>query len=158
MMLSTTAMGVRYGAVAGLFLSGLQDGPGVQNVVMVETLRSVQYVAGVTCDLRHYLSSCTDAPEIQIAAVRKHWAIENSLHWVLDVTFREDDSQIREQVSTRMFAQLRKMALNIVKRDKGSKISLRARRKSAGWDNIYMEELLFNCMEINDFITTSFNA
>lgn len=139
-------------------LSELQDWPGVQNVVMVETIRSVQYVAGVTCDLRYYLSSCTDAPEIQIAAVRKHWAIENSLHWVLDVTFREDDSQIREQVSTRMFAQLRKMALNIVKRDKGSKISLRARRKSAGWDNVYMEELLFNCMEVKDFITTSFNA
>lgn len=57
-----------------------------------------------------------------------------------------------------MLAQLRKMAMNIVKRDKGSKISLRARRKSAGWDNAYMEELLFNCMEINDFITTSFNA
>ncbi|PNM27243.1 ISAs1 family transposase [Yersinia enterocolitica] len=125
-------------------LSDLHDWPGVQNVVMVETIRSVQYVKGVTSDLRYYLSSCADAPEIQIAAVRKHWAIENSLHWVLDVTFREDDSRIREQVSTRMFAQLRKMALNIVKRDKSSKISLRARRKSAGWDNSYMEALLFN--------------
>ena len=78
--------------------------------------------------------------------------------WVLDVTFREDDSQMREQVSTRMFAQLRKMALNIVKRDKGSKISPRARRKSAGWDNSYMEGLLFNCLEIKDFMTTHFNA
>jgi predicted transposase YbfD/YdcC len=125
-------------------LSDLQDWPGVRNVVMVETIRSVQYVKGVTSDLRYYLSSCSDVPEIQIAAVRKHWAIENSLHWVLDVTFREDDSRIREQVSTRIFAQLRKMALNIVKRDKSSKISLRARRKSAGWDNSYMESLLFN--------------
>ncbi|HHL2712785.1 TPA: ISAs1 family transposase [Yersinia enterocolitica] len=116
----------------------------MQNVVMVETIRSVQYIKGVTSDLRYYLSSCADAPERQIAAVRKHWAIENSLHWVLDVMFREDDSRIREQVSTRMFAQLRKMALNIVKRDKSSKISLRARRKSAGWDNSYMEALLFN--------------
>nr|ULG19810.1 ISAs1 family transposase [Yersinia frederiksenii]ULG19839.1 ISAs1 family transposase [Yersinia frederiksenii]ULG19911.1 ISAs1 family transposase [Yersinia frederiksenii] len=139
-------------------LSELQDWPGVKNVVMIETIRSVKYVDGVTSDFRYYLSSCTDTPEIQIAAVRKHWAIENSLHWVLDVTFREDDSRMREQVSTRMFAQLRKMALNIVKRDKSSKISLRARRKSAGWDNGYMEELLFNCMDINDFIAANFNA
>lgn len=139
-------------------LSELQDWPGVQNIVMVETIRSVKYVDGVTSDFRYYLSSCTDIPEIQIAAVRKHWVIENSLHWVLDVTFREDDSRMREQVSARMFAQLRKMALNIVKRDKNSKISLRARRKSAGWDNGYMEGLLFNCMDIKDFITDKFNA
>ncbi|CNE62295.1 MULTISPECIES: ISAs1 family transposase [Yersinia] len=125
---------------------------------MVETIRNVKYVDGVTSDFRYYLSSCTDIPEIQIAAVRKHWAIENSLHWVLDVIFREDDSRIREQISARMFAQLRKMALNIVKRDKNSKISLRARRKSAGWDNGYMEGLLFNCMDIKDFIADKFNA
>lgn len=139
-------------------LSELQNWPGVQNVVMVETIRSVKYVDGVTSDFRYYLSSCTDIPEMQIAAVRKHWAIENSLHWVLDVTFREDDSRIREQVSTRMFAQLRKMALNIVKRDKNSKMSLRARRKSARWDNGYMEGLLFNCIDIKDFITNKFSA
>ena len=139
-------------------LSELQDWPGVKNVVMTETIRSVNHVAEVTSNFRYYLSSCTDNPEIQIAAVRKHRGIENSLHWVLDVTFREDDSRIREQVSTRIFAQLRKMALNIVKRDKSSTISLRARRKSAGWNNGYMEELLFNSMEINSFITTCFNA
>lgn len=74
------------------------------------------------------------------------------------ITFREDDSRIREQVSVRMFAQLRKMALNIVRRDKNSKISLRARRKSAGWDNGYMEELLFNCMDVKDIIIDKFNA
>ncbi|WP_275382161.1 hypothetical protein [Xenorhabdus bovienii] len=50
----------------------------------------------------------------------------------------------REQIATRIFAQLRKMALNIVKRDTNSKLSLSARRKSAGWDNGYMEALLFN--------------
>lgn len=49
--------------------SELQDWPGVQNVVMVETIRSVQYFAEVTCNLRYYLIGCTDTPEIQIAAV-----------------------------------------------------------------------------------------
>lgn len=57
-------------------LSELQGWPGVQKIVMVETIRSVKYVDSVTSDFRYYLSSCTDTPEIQIAAVRKHWAIE----------------------------------------------------------------------------------
>ncbi|WP_374053214.1 hypothetical protein [Xenorhabdus taiwanensis] len=51
---------------------------------------------------------------------------------------------MRERITTRIFAQLRKMALNIVKRDTNSTLSLSARRKSAGWDNGYMEALLFN--------------
>ncbi|CBJ80646.1 putative transposase [Xenorhabdus bovienii SS-2004] len=86
----------------------------------------------VTSYFRYYLSCCQDSPAFQLAGIRKHWAIENSLHWGLDVTFREDDSRMREQIATRIFAQLRKMALNIVKRDTNSKLSLSARRKSAG--------------------------
>ncbi|MDE9541272.1 ISAs1 family transposase [Xenorhabdus bovienii] len=118
--------------------------PDIQALLVTETIRQEQYSETVTSYFRYYLSRCQDAPAFQLAAIRKHWAIENSLHWVLDVTFREDDSRMREQIATRIFAQLRKMALNIVKRDTNNKLSLSARRKSAGWDNGYMEALLFN--------------
>jgi|GWRWMinimDraft_5_1066013.scaffolds.fasta_scaffold15376_1 predicted transposase YbfD/YdcC len=124
-------------------LAQLHDWPGIRNIVMIESIRNVSGSHETSTELRYYLSSCADSPTVQIAAVRKHWAIENSLHWVLDVTFREDDSQIRDQVATRTFALLRKMALNIVRRDTRSKASLRGRRKSAGWSNEYMTHLLF---------------
>ncbi|WP_419177445.1 ISAs1 family transposase [Xenorhabdus griffiniae] len=98
-------------------------------------MRQERYSDTVTSDFRYYLSRCHDSPAFQLGAIRQHGAIENSLHWVLDVTFREDDARMRERTATRVFAQLRKMALNIVKRDTNSKLCLSARRKSAGWDN-----------------------
>jgi predicted transposase YbfD/YdcC len=64
-----------------------------------------------------YLTRCDDEPEVLIQAVRRHWAIENSLHWVLDATFREDDARSRDKVAARSIALLRKMALNIVRND-----------------------------------------
>ena len=129
-------------------LAVLHDWPGIRNIVLIESIRSVNGSDTITTELRYYLSSCTDDPAVQIAAVQKHWAIENSLHWVLDVTFREDDSRIRDQVATRTFALLRKMALNIVRQDSSSKASLRGRRKSAGWNNDYMAHLLFGMRKI----------
>lgn len=124
-------------------LAVLHDWPGIRNIVLIERIRSVNGSDTTSTELRYYLSSCTDDPAVQIAAAQRHWAIENSLHWVLDVTFREDDSRIRDQVATRTFALLRKMALNIVRQDSSSKASLRGRRKSAGWNNDYMAHLLF---------------
>ncbi len=116
--------------------------------MLIESIRSVNGSDTTSSELRYYLSSCTDDPAVQTAAVQRHWAIENSLHWVLDVTFREDDSRIRDQVATRTFALLRKMALNIVRQDSSSKASLRGRRKSAGWNNDYMAHLLFGQRQV----------
>ena len=75
-------------------------------------------------------------------AIRRHWSIENSLHWVLDVTFREDDSRVRDSTAARNFALLRKMALNLVGQDRSTKASLRAKRKKAAWDDGYLQQLL----------------
>jgi len=75
--------------------------------------------------------------------VQRHWSIENSLHWVLDVTFREDDSRVRDPTAARHFALLRKMALNLVGQDRSTKHSLRAKRKKAAWDDGYMQRLLW---------------
>ena len=68
--------------------------------------------------------------------------MENALRWVLDVTFREDDSRVRDHTAARNLALLRKVALNIVGRDRTSKASVRARRKKAAWNDAYMLKLL----------------
>src|SRR3954451_533413 len=75
-------------------------------------------------------------------STRQHWAIENALHWVLDVTFREDDSRVRDQCAARNLAVLRRMAINLVGRDGSTKASVRARRKRAAWHDDYMLQLL----------------
>jgi len=64
------------------------------------------------------------------------------LHWVLDVTFREDDSRVRDRRAARNLALLRKIALNHVGRDRSTKASVRAKRKRAAWNDDYMFQLL----------------
>ena len=70
------------------------------------------------------------------------WGIENGLHWVLDVTFREDDSRVRDRTAARNLAILRKIAINLMGRDRTPRISMRARRKQAAWNDEYMLALL----------------
>ena len=70
------------------------------------------------------------------------WGIENGLHWVLDVTFREDDSRVRDRTAARNLAILRKIAINLIGRDRTPRISIRARRKQAAWNDDYMLSLL----------------
>ena len=70
------------------------------------------------------------------------WGIENGLHWVLDVTFREDDSRVRDRTAARNLAIPRKIAINLTGRDRTSRISMRARRKQAAWNDDYMLALL----------------
>ena len=68
--------------------------------------------------------------------------MENALHWILDVTFRGDDSCARDRTAARNLALLHKVALNIVGRDKAAKASMCARRKKAAWNDAYMLKLL----------------
>jgi predicted transposase YbfD/YdcC len=74
-------------------------------------------------------------------AVRSHWGIENSLHWVLGVSFREEASRIRKRDGPEDVAVLRRIAMNLVRQDDGPG-SLRQKRKRAGWDDQYREEIL----------------
>ena len=77
-----------------------------------------------------------------VAAIRAHWAIENSLHWVLDVTFREDECRVRNRTAAQNFAMLRKIALDLIKQHSAARTSLKARRKKAAWDNEYMLQVI----------------
>jgi predicted transposase YbfD/YdcC len=124
-------------------LDALSGWPGLRTVLAVESIRSVNSApTKVESEIRYFLSSCPDDPATLGKAIRSHWAIENTLHWVLDVTFREDDSRVRDRTATRNLALLRKIALNIVGRDRTSKASVRARRKKAAWNDSYMLKLL----------------
>jgi predicted transposase YbfD/YdcC len=124
-------------------LDALGGWPGLRTVLAVESIRSLNNTpTKVESEIRYFLSSCPDSPAALGQAIRSHWAVENALHWVLDVTFREDDSRVRDHTAARNLALLRKIALNIVGRDTTSKASMRARRKRAAWNDAYMLKLL----------------
>ena len=92
-------------------------------------------------ETRYFLSSRTLDAEAAAEAIRSHWAIENRLHWVLDVTFRDDKSRLRKGHGARNMATVRHFALNLVRAAK-DKRSLKSRRKLAGWDPAYLETIL----------------
>jgi predicted transposase YbfD/YdcC len=124
-------------------LDALSGWPGLRTVLAVESIRSVNRApTTVESEIRYFLSSCPDSPAVLGQAIRTHWAVENALHWVLDVTYREDDSRVRDRTAARNLALLRKIALNIVGRDKTTKASVRAKRKRAAWNDTYMLQLL----------------
>lgn len=123
-------------------LDPLRDWPGLQTVLAVESIRSINGSGKVETDIRYFLSSSADQPELMAKAIRQHWQIENGLHWVLDVTFQEDHCQMRERNTVQNFSLLRKIAINLVRRHHTSKASLKGRRKMAAWDDRYMEQVL----------------
>ena len=120
----------------------LANWPGLRAVLAVETIRGIPGRGKVTAEIRHYLSSARLPPEALAVAIRNHWRVENGLHWVLDVTFREDASRVRERNAARNLALLRRIALNLARADSSLKASLKGKRKYAGWDNRFMATLM----------------
>jgi predicted transposase YbfD/YdcC len=92
-------------------------------------------------ETRYYVSSAALSAQRAAKAVRSHWAIENSLHWVLDVTFADDQSRVRKGHGARNMAVVRHFAINLV-RAGNDKRSIRLRRKCAGWDLQYLAAIL----------------
>lgn len=94
-----------------------------------------------TCEIRYFINSFKSNAGKFSQAVRGHWGIENSLHWVLDVTFAEDQSRIRKGNGAENFALLRRMAIALIKRSQ-LKGSVRRHRKTAAWSNDHLLKLL----------------
>lgn len=95
------------------------------------------YITSLGCDAKQFAQS-----------VRGHWGIENSLHWVLDVAFREDESRIRMGNAAGNFSILRRLALNLIKQEKSCKRGVQVKRMRAGWDNDYLLTILSQKIQI----------
>lgn len=92
---------------------------------------------------RYVISSCVDFSAAKaLETVRAHWGIENQLHWVLDVAFREDDCRVRAGNAAENFAVLRHVALNLLKKVQGTKVGIKIRRLRAAWDNDALMQVL----------------
>jgi predicted transposase YbfD/YdcC len=122
------------------YIATLADWHGLQSIAMVEAVRRIGEQATTT--RRYFISSLESDAELMLRAVRTHWGIENKVHWVLDITFREDDSRIRRGNGAENFAVLRHIALNLLKRENSAKRSLKAKRKKAAWDDDYLLAVL----------------
>lgn len=104
-----------------------------------ETIRDGKAVS----DVRHYILSRKPNGKEFASAVRSHWSIENSCHWSLDVTFGEDQSRIRKGHADANFSILRRTALSLLKNNHDLKVGVKNKRLAAGWDDSYLEQVLF---------------
>lgn len=126
------------------WIKAAADWPGLRQVVVVESCREIY--GQVTTERRYYIAShrTLDAQRTA-AAIRQHWAIENQVHWVLDVVFNEDQSRIRREHGPENFSRLRRMVLNKLRAYQdpdGKKRSLRMKRKKCSWRFDYFLKVL----------------
>ena len=113
--------------------------PGLQSVVMVESTREIG--DKIERETRFYVTSLALLASLIGPYIRDHWAVENSLHWVLDMVFRDDECRLRTDNAPANFTTLKHMALNLIRRAK-SKDSIRLRRKVAAWDDQFLVSLI----------------
>jgi predicted transposase YbfD/YdcC len=113
---------------------------GLQSVGMVEAIRESN--GRQTVERRYYLSSLPLEVQQFARAVRGHWGVENKLHWVLDVCFREDQSRARAGFAAENLATLRRLALNLLKQEKTKNRGIKGKQLNAGWDHAYLLRLL----------------
>ena len=123
------------------FLNNKDDWNNLNSIAMVTSTRIIGEKQ--TIEKRYYISSLSGEIERFAEGVRKHWGIENKLHWILDVQFREDDSRIRKGNGAENFAMLRHVALNLLKQDKKTKLGIKAKRYRAAVDQKYREKVIF---------------
>ena len=108
---------------------------GLTSIVMVESCRETG--TKIERETRYYITSLSAAAERIGTAIRGHWGVENGLHWVMDMVFRDDECRIRKDNAPANFATVKHMASNLLRQAPG-KDSLRVKRKLAAWDDDYL--------------------
>ena len=122
------------------YITSTTNWPNVQSIGVIEATRSTG--EETTVKRRYFISSLASNAEQLLTTARTYWGIENKLHWVLDLAFREDESRVRKDNGPQNFAVLRHIALNLLRGEETAEISIRAKRKLAGWDNDYLLKVL----------------
>lgn len=121
------------------WLQDRHNWPGLKSVVMVESTREIG--DKIETETRFYIASLVLIAALVGPIVRSHWAIENSLHWVMDMVFRDDECRVRTENAPANFTTLKHMAHNLIRKAPG-KDSLRLRRKVAAWDDDFLVSLI----------------
>lgn len=124
----------------------VQDWQGLQTLIEIKSERTIKATGVKETQIRYYISSALSTAQKFNEAIREHWGIENNLHWILDVAFNEDNSTKRAGNAAENFSVISKIAVNLLNRHeykKGArKVSMKTKRKKAGWSNDYLMELL----------------
>ncbi len=121
------------------WLQERHDWPGLRAVVMVESTREIG--DKIEQETRFYITSLAWLASLLGPVIRDHWAVENSLHWVMDMVFRDDECRIRTDHAPANFTTLKHMAHNLIRKAPG-KDSLRLKRKVAAWDDDFLASLI----------------
>ena len=112
----------------------------IKSIVRIESTREIK--GAVTIEDRYYVSSLQATAEKMLTSIRGHWAIENSLHWVLDMSFFDDQSRIRKGNAPHVMSILRHVAFNLLQLVKTKRQSIKGLRKMCGWDEKLLESVI----------------
>jgi len=115
----------------------------IHSIIKINSTREFQDSKKTTQETRYYISSLKNtAPNAVLQAIRQHWGVENTLHWILDMSFNEDYSRIRKENAPQVMAIIRHIALNLLQSGKPKRQSIKGFRKICSWDNSALTALI----------------
>ena len=123
-------------------LDFLEDKAAWRDLKAIVKIKSTRLIKGERSTAHRYFLSSLNDPEKLAYAIRTHWAIENNLHWTLDIAFDDDANPVKVENAQANLVTLRHLSLNQLKRESSLKASIKAKRKRAGWDNDYLLKVL----------------
>lgn len=121
------------------YLPDIKGWKNLKSLICIESTRTINNKTSI--EKRYYISSLLPNAKILAHCIRKHWTVENELHWSLDVSFNEDKCKIRDKNAAANFAATRRFALGLLKNAKISKVGIKNQRLQAAWDDSFLEKL-----------------
>lgn len=119
-----------------------KEWPAMTSIIRIESTREFKGKDKIETSCRYYISSLDQTAEKFQKIIRSHWAIENKLHWTMDVVFGEDLNRKRAANAAQNFSLINKIALNLAKNETSNKLGVKSKRKIAGWDENYLLKIL----------------